>query len=1214
MQIDHLKAIFYRNYIMLRSSFVLAIVFSTLSLVLKTYLKATNKMTMAFIIIVSIYIFQRTLILNFIEDKVLKFKGMFKIMGMDDISYLIAQMLSNFFFMLIFVGLAFGTFLIYDGFNLHAFEFIFIFSSLLFSLALINFNLFLSLFFRNPILAADISNMVCFIINLISLLLIFAESNYTFLINFIPNTPYYSIVKKLVMNSDNLKFESIQRELIILVIHAIIYVIFYYIIDRMIEDDYGMNKSVWELAASVWTQRNENNEQLIDDEENNESQTSNVILSLRSLVKKFDEQFQLGQIDVEIKKGEMYCLLGPNGSGKTTFLNVISGLYKRSKGTIIYKGETIPITRNLTEVGFCSADNILMDSLTVYQHFRLFCLIKHIKDIETVIPNMMNLFGLKKYENFNVNELSGGNKRKLCIALAYIGKPDLLLLDEPSSSLDPFSKRDIFNVLLKIQQTDKCTVIISSHNFDEAEYFPDNIIMLSKGQILLEGNLKRLKEYFGSGFELRLIPKTEDAFSENLLTSIKNEINDENVNVAINLHDLSIFLPHEYLNKVSEIYKQVKKKFGDLYTIEFSSNLVENILQTKKLKEMYNNDNVTGNLINNIVNNMQQTTDSPFSLKVKVLMLGRIKFLYENYVQLTTFALINMFLFLLIIYFFLFMAKLAPDMSLNNCMFLFATVFVSVEGYNNFLYPYLLVYERQYSIKKLFICNGVTLNQYFGSRLVADLMINSIAYAFLLSISYIAIYTMIIPEVLVSQQVILMLVTIFLWKNCFIINSYFISFIFNNTSSVTKNFYMIYFCYSVCFLALSHLLPFMYLLSDFYYIYNIAVNYENITDYIWIIIAAPLFQIAFYYCVILYIENYKLSFNYINSEERDINSSAVKRVPSKRFIQKVSYDHFGKDYEFEIDNLRKVYNHKKVVLKKLNLKLSAGTCLGLIGPNGAGKSTFFDILIAETEKTCGSILFNKKSDLIPFEHYNFAVSLQKNSLYAEFTVEYHFKLYAKLLNIKNPSIIENLIDFFDLNQHLKQKIYELPHGVRRKICLALSLIRRPDFILYDEATTGIDVFSCQKIQRLLKAIEYSYGSIMIVTTHLMREVDFLCDDIGILVDGDFIEYGGVNEIKLNKSPQLIKIVPSASFNKEQFESHLGQYCDVSYSKRNSAQLKHAIYELNNGKGEWLEQVILFLEEERNERHIEAFELTRTSLEDLFIDMILSVKGDLANIE
>ena len=900
-----------------------------------------------------INIFQRTLIINFMEDKILKFIILFKISGMTHKNYIFSQIISNIIFITIFIFLGTSIIFLYQKFFISFTQIIFVLVSLLFSFALVNFNLFISLFFRNPILAIDLSNMITFVLNIVTIILIFIESPFVFVMKIVPYTSYYSIIKEYIY-TEELIFDNIKFDTFLLFLNFLFFSVVYYFLENLLRDDNGMNKSIFDifylLKKNFEEKKNyeENFDLLENDEEN--------VLVLQNVSKKFKD-FEIKNFSYKFKKNKFYCIIGKNGCGKSTILNLASGLFKKDKGEIFFLNKKLSSENFSSKIGFCASENILMENLTVFQHLKLFSIIKNIKNQKTQISQILKIFDLQKYQNYFPKQLSGGNKRKLSIALSYLGKPELVLLDEPSSSLDPFSKFEIFKLLKKLQREFKTTIICTSHNFDEIEVFPENVVMLNKGQILIDGHLNEIKEYFDVGHEFKLITKNGFDFNEEIFDEIKNLVPGKKI--VENNNEISIFLKASEKSEIIKIFEKTQK-YKQNFTYEISSNLLQNAIHHSQIKKEYSKITTTNSQIKSILKNMKTTPISSKSLKILSQIKMRLKFNFTNPVQIATFILVNIFLILFLLYNLLFIQNALPNLSINGCMLCFSFTFVFIEGYNNMNYVFFLVYEKSFNIKKLLLTNGVSVGEYYFSRIFADFILNTVLYCFYLTLGFFLIKLKIRNDLFTDYQLFLLMVAIFLWKNSFLIGNYLLSFIFFKTNCVIKNYYIVYFVLSGILFLLSSYFPLTYYLSDFCYIFEIASNFTKIEQNLFKIFIPPIFQIILYYLLINYIEHKKLYHNYNIDNRKKKEERLKKSNKSLKSIDMLSanQDLNSFDYFFEVENLQKIYKNQKISLNKLSFKLQSKTCFGLIGSNGAGKSTFFNILISEIQKSTGNIYFH----------------------------------------------------------------------------------------------------------------------------------------------------------------------------------------------------------------------------------------------------------------
>lgn len=204
-------------------------------------------------------------------------------------------------------------------------------------------------------------------------------------------------------------------------------------------------------------------------------------------------------LDLVAQKGQILCLLGVNGSGKSTTLEILSGHHSSTAGQV-------KINSPPTKLGVCPQKNVLFPYLTVLEHVRIWSRIKNGHEDEEEIRNLVEYCDLKNKINSQARHLSGGQKRKLqCLAM-LAGGSTICLIDEVTTGLDPISRRSIWNMLLGIRATR--SVIFTTHFLDEGESLADQIVLLSKGKVMCQGPAAELKSKFGGGYTVH-IPRTD---------------------------------------------------------------------------------------------------------------------------------------------------------------------------------------------------------------------------------------------------------------------------------------------------------------------------------------------------------------------------------------------------------------------------------------------------------------------------------------------------------------------------------------------------------------------------------------------------------------------------------------------------------------------------------------------------------------------------------
>ncbi|XP_040213417.1 ATP-binding cassette sub-family A member 12 [Rana temporaria] len=237
----------------------------------------------------------------------------------------------------------------------------------------------------------------------------------------------------------------------------------------------------------------------------------NLGVSLHGLTKEYKSKVAVQNLNLNFYEGHITSLLGHNGAGKTTTLSMLTGLFSATSGTIYVYGEDIRtrLSQVRKNLGVCMQYDVLFDHLTTKEHLLLYGSIKAPKwnktQLHEEVKRTLKETGLYSHRHKPVKTLSGGMKRKLSICIALIGGSKVVVLDEPTTGVDPCSRRSIWEVISK-NKKDK-TIILSTHHLDEAEILSDRIAFLEQGGLRCCGTPMFLKEKFGSGYHLTLTKK-----------------------------------------------------------------------------------------------------------------------------------------------------------------------------------------------------------------------------------------------------------------------------------------------------------------------------------------------------------------------------------------------------------------------------------------------------------------------------------------------------------------------------------------------------------------------------------------------------------------------------------------------------------------------------------------------------------------------------------
>ncbi len=204
-------------------------------------------------------------------------------------------------------------------------------------------------------------------------------------------------------------------------------------------------------------------------------------------------------VSFDVAPGEIVGLLGPNGAGKTTTINMILGVLEPSAGTVRINGLDIQSRRSeaLACTNFAAVYAPLPGNLTVVENLNFFGLLYGVKDIPRRIEELVAQFSLAAFRHVKCGALSSGEQTRLCLAKAMLNRPQLLLLDEPTASLDPSTARDIRTKIRTFTTGGTGGVLWTSHNMHEVEAVCDRVLFLSHGKILLQGDPRTLPAQHG---------------------------------------------------------------------------------------------------------------------------------------------------------------------------------------------------------------------------------------------------------------------------------------------------------------------------------------------------------------------------------------------------------------------------------------------------------------------------------------------------------------------------------------------------------------------------------------------------------------------------------------------------------------------------------------------------------------------------------------------
>jgi len=227
-----------------------------------------------------------------------------------------------------------------------------------------------------------------------------------------------------------------------------------------------------------------------------------MIVEVKNLVKRYEKLVALDHLNLSVEEGEIFGLLGPNGSGKTTAINCILSLLKYDKGSIEIFGKSMrPDAYDIKkDIGIIMQNVAVFEELTVYENISYFCslYIKDKKEVKQLTEEAIAFVSLEDYVKFLPKKLSGGLLRRLNIACGIAHKPKLIILDEPTVAVDPQSRNKILEGIKKLNENG-ATIIYTSHYMEEVEQLCSRIAIIDKGKVIATGTKDELKGMISLG-------------------------------------------------------------------------------------------------------------------------------------------------------------------------------------------------------------------------------------------------------------------------------------------------------------------------------------------------------------------------------------------------------------------------------------------------------------------------------------------------------------------------------------------------------------------------------------------------------------------------------------------------------------------------------------------------------------------------------------------
>jgi ABC-2 type transport system ATP-binding protein len=276
-----------------------------------------------------------------------------------------------------------------------------------------------------------------------------------------------------------------------------------------------------------------------------------TMIRISYLKKSYGENLVLKDINMNLAKGEIYGLIGHNGAGKTSLMNILTGITKKDSGVIEFESSSI---------GYVPENPVFYEHLTLFEYYNFIGGLKGIKDNW---DDNFNLIGLSKHKNRKIKDFSRGMKQRAAIGVSLIGNPDILIWDEPTSALDPTGRIEIQNLLLELKKKEK-TILLSTHILNDVENICDRVGLIKDGKMIYESNGKELFKTSGKirFYISQFSKKNWDYFNNNEIEIVENGIIIDKDNIEIRKKILEVIVKD---NLILDEMKMDNKNLEQLY-------------------------------------------------------------------------------------------------------------------------------------------------------------------------------------------------------------------------------------------------------------------------------------------------------------------------------------------------------------------------------------------------------------------------------------------------------------------------------------------------------------------------------------------------------------------------------------------------------------------------------------------------------------------------
>lgn len=1031
----------------------------------------------------------------------------------------------------------------------------------------------------------------------------------------------------------------------VLIWQFVFLIVLYIGLDQFVASDTGLNryKALKSMIVRCFSRKREDNENMIREPINenevepefaqNNSKPS-TLLEIKGVTKAYDNGFTaLKGINASIGSNKVTTILGHNGAGKSTLINILTCYSSPTNGCVTLNGEDIHKNGALTlgHIGYASAHDPLYDELTVFEFLQLIAMLKGVNDANKHVDFILRVNNLTAYRNRMIYHLSGGTKRRVSVAMAFIGEPKLIFLDEPSTGVDPENRRALWESINRLKDKDRI-ILLTTHHLEEAEFLSEDLIVLSKGQLIMRDTPERIKRDFGMGYQIvvrKLIYEDMETLKDILRPfDGRYEINLDNY--ALN-QSVTIDLHKETNKELIAIVKQFERQH-----FEF-------IISANTLEQAYLCIDDSARLHAEEFENMKLKSSKIMNIDFRGTLIGKLCMLFLRKFLILTHNNLQILIILMAIFVPCSLSYFWISFNFNSSektrvypgeIFILSLMIIVYYFFSFSFFGMLPLTERSTRIRYMLKMNGVGTLSYYFTMFVSDALISLVivftSFNLLSDLAY--------PYIMLyNHKVAYATTSTWLWSLSFIAQSYFVSYLFGGKNTAAKGMTLIMFSFNAAYIAFSeYFIPdepgrniqaAVYVLDT---IFTAKANYDRFQ--LEVLEANDLSNENLYtsiFSTVIFL-GLAMLFDFLQNRVHESKKQPMPECHKSVAIAtegihdpKSVNDEISEAFDsnstqpMQLQSIVKEFG-KFRALDNISMVLKKSEILGLLGHNGAGKSTLFNIMSNYFGPTEGEVLyFGKTLSTKKKVMENVGLCAQDDILWYDLTVDQHLLLYRLLKGI-DPVTVEHWKLLMDLDHFGSTEGIELSTGMKRKLCYIISMMSNPELKYLDEPTSGLDPVSRNVMKSLIQMQRNTTGGSTVFTTHTMEDAESICDRIAILVNGRLHCINSVSSLKKTIGGLNLTIIrhQSDDISKSQkemndifkhFSENFPDSLDSDHKPRiTDSNSRRVIFDLkDNGP---VSDKLEILERLKDQQAIYDYEISHKSLENLFLDLAKNQKS------